>query len=342
MSENVFNIVQLGSQGGSFTAPGSAAAATFLYPVEQPIDMTLDRASQFPKQDVGRNVRNRAGAGFHGMRGSTTTLAAQVRFEDVMDILEMSFAGGITPTGSGPYVWVYPFEGGTPTVIPYTIEGGNTDAAQAQMRMVSCLVNQLTIGFSNITAPGASPWTLSAEVFGFDREINDLTADLTARSGLELVQGHLTRLYEGPTGTAFASLTELASSIKSFSATFNTNLARRAYGSASDVASKFGYTDQKNGTFEMSVAISSGAKSDFHDIWNAAAPASLGERRWRLKAAGTGTKVFILDLRAGIMAVPYDEADGERLFKVTGEIVDDTDLTGPAAISVTNSIAALS
>ena len=39
-------------------------------------------------------------------------------------------------------------------------------------------------------------------------------------------------------------------------------------------------------TFEAKVAVSSTSKSDFHDIWNAAAPASLGERRWRVKALG--------------------------------------------------------
>jgi hypothetical protein len=341
MSENVFNIVQLGKQSGTFTAPGSAAAATFLYPVEEPVNMELDRASTFPAQDVGRNMRNRAGSGFHGLRGSTVTLASQVRYEDVMDILEMCFAGGVVPTGVGPYVWVYTFEGATPTLIPYTIEGGNTDAAQSQMRMRSCLVNSLTIGFEALTAPGAFPWTLSAEVFGFDREITALTPALAARTGLEVVQGHRTILSEGTTATAFSALTTLSNSLKSFTATFNRNLARRAYGSASDIPLSYGFTDKSNGTFEMKVAISATAKTDFHDIWNVATPAALGERRWRLKSDGISPKSFQIDLRAGILAVPYDENDGERLFSVTGELVDDDTLVGGAQITVTNSIASL-
>jgi hypothetical protein len=341
MSENVFNAVQIGSQGGTFTAPGSAATATFLFPVESPVPIELDRASQFPKQDVGRNARNRAGSGFHGVRGATATLAAQLRFEDVMDILDMHAAGGITPTGGGPYTWAYPFEAGTPTLVPRTIESGNVDASQAQMRLISALVTSLTVGFPAITAPGASPWTLSADLLGVDRDINPLTASLSARAGLEVVQGHLTRLYEGTTGTAFASLTELAASLKSYTQTSSRNLALRAYGSASDVASKFGFTDQSTTTFEATVAVSSTAKSDFHDIWNAAAPASLGERRWRIKAIGTGSKVFLIDARVGILAVPIDEADGERLFKVTGELVDDATLGAPWQASITNSIASL-
>ena len=342
MSENVFNIVQLGKQSGTFTAPGAAAAATFLYPVEEPVNMELDRASTFPQQDVGRNVRNRAGSGFHGLRGSTVTLASQVRYEDVMDILEMCFAGGVAPTGTTPtYTWVYTYEGATPTVIPSTIEGGNTDSATAQMRMRSCLVNSLTIGFEALTAPGAFPWTLSAEIFGFDREIAALTPALAVRTGLEVVQGHRTVLSEGPTGTAFSAITTLSNSLKSFTATFNRNLARRAYGSPSDIPLSYGFTDKSNATFEMKVAISTTAKTDFHDIWNVATPAALGERRWRLVSAGVSPKSFQIDLRAGILAVPYDENDGERLFSVTGEIVDDDTLVGGAQITVINGIPSL-
>ena len=156
-----------------------------------------------------------------------------------------------------------------------------------------------------------------------------------------MVQGHLTRLYEGTTGTAFASLAELAGSLKSFTMTSNRNLARRAYGSSSDVATAFGFKDMSNTTFEAKVAVSASSKSDFHDIWNAASPAALGERRWRVKAIGTGSKAFTIDLRAGILAVPYDDVDGERVFKVTGECVDDATLGAPWQATVTNGIAAL-
>jgi len=340
MSENVFNLIQFGRQAGTFAAPGSAVAATFKYPVEAAVNFDLDRASTFPKQDVGRNVRNRAGSGFHGLRAASATLPAHVRFEDIMDILEMHAAGSVTPTGGGPYTWVYPCEGGAPTLIPYTIQGGNNDVAEAPRRLRSALIDQLTIGFAALTAPGAYPWTLSAEVVALDREISALTASLAPRTGLETVQGHLSRLYEGVTGTAFASLAELAGSLKSFTLTSTRALARRAYGSASDLATSFGFTDQSNATFEALVGISATAKTDFHDIWNSAG-GSLGERRWRIQAAGTGTKMFTIDLRAGIMAVPDDEVDGERVFKVTGELVDDSTLNAPWQATVVNSISAL-
>lgn len=338
-SEAVFDIFQIGSQGGTAYSPGVAAAATFLYPTEAPAKFELDRASSYPKQDRGRNARNSAATGYHGVRGAGASISSQVRFEDVAAILEMIFAGGVVASGGGPYTRVYPFEAGTPTIIPATIEGGSTDATQTQMRLVSALIDSLTIGFADIVAPGAYPWTLSATVVALDREIHNLTGALSARAGLETVQGHLTKLYEGTVGTAFGSLAELSSHLKGFTSTFNRQLARRAYGSASDIASRFGFKDMSGGTIGCKVAISSTSKSDFHDIWDVASPASLGERRWRLEASGTGTKKFTLDFRVGLMAVPIDEVDGERIFDCSGEIVDDDTLGAPATATIVNSIA---
>jgi hypothetical protein len=342
-SENVFNILGLGRQSGDFYSPGTSVPATFLYPVEAPVTFELDRGSAYPKQDRGRNVRNNRNSGYYGVRGASTSLESQVRFGDVMDILEMIYCGDVTPVslGGGLYRWDYPFEAGSPTVVPYTLEGGNIDNEDAQMRLVSCLVGQLTMGFPDITVPGAAPWTLSGDIIAFDREIAEVTDPLEAREDLEVAQGHLTRLYEGDTSEAFAALAELVSSLKSFTMTPNRNLVARAYGGTTDMASAFGYTDQSNGTFEMKVGISPTSRSDFHDVWNATAPTPIGEKRLRLASAGAGGREFRVDARGGLMAVPYDEADGERLFKVTGEFVDDDALEASHVISVTNTVSTL-
>ena len=446
-SENVFNIIQMGAQAGTAYAPGTAVAATILLPVESPVTFDLDRASQYPKQDRGRNARNSAGQGYHGVRASGCTLPMQASFEYLMDFLEMHACGGVVPTGT--YVWAYPFEATTPTAVPRTIEGGNTDASQTQMRLTSCLIDSLTMGFPDIVAPGAFPWTLSATVLGFDREISALTtsgagtdeiqgiaivadsgtftlafngattaplsyaitkADMqtalralltinganctvggtdggpwtvtfvgslakqnvpmivanatglvgtphsvtvtqptpgvpatavAARDGMEIMQGHLTSLYEGTTGTAFAALAELAGHFKSYTQTTTRSWAQRAYGGATDVPVRYGMKEMAGGTFEAKIGISATSKSDFHDIWNAASPAPLGERRWRIKCVGTGAKSMIIDARVGIMAVPDDDVDGERVFKVTGEFVDDDALNAPLQWTIANSIASL-
>lgn len=339
MSEQVFNIVQIGKQSGSFTAPGAQAAATFLFPISDKINPDLELGSAYPALHRGRNVRNLGGSGYHGVRKSGVPLPSEVRFEDIMPILEMIYAGGVVPTGTNPYTWLYAFEALSPTIVPATIETGNTDLGSAQEALLSCLVNSLTMGFSPITAGQASPWTLSADVMGFDRVVSALTGSLSPKAAaLETVQGHLTRFYEGTTATAFAALAELAGSLRSFTMTATRNLIQRAYGSASDVPTKWGFTDLSNTTYEALIAVSSTAKTDLHDAWNTSG-ASLGERRIRIKAIGTGTKTFTIDALAGLFAVPWDDSDGERVYKVSGEFADDTTLAASHTVSVVNSIA---
>ncbi len=126
-----------------------------------------------------------------------------------------------------------------------------------------------------------------------------------------------------------------------FTLTATRSLALRAYGGTTDVATRFGIKQKSNATFEALIGVSATAKTDFHDIWDVASPAPLGERRWRVQAAGTGTKLFTVDARVGIFAVPTDESDGERVFKVTGEFVDDALLSASHQITIVNSVAAL-
>lgn len=339
-SENVFNVLGLGRQTGDAYAPGDYAAATFLYPVEEPMAFELDRGAAYPKQDRGRNVRNNPGSGYFGIRSAATSLASQVRFEDVMDILEMCYSGNVSPVGlgGGLFRWDYLFEAGAPTVVPYTAEGGNIDDPNAMMRLLSCLVSSLTIGFPTIPGEGAAPWTLSADILAFDREIAEVTDGLVARPDLEVVQGHLTRLYQGDPSEAYSALAELPESLKSFTMTPGRELARRAYGGLTDIPTRFGFGDTSNATFEATIAVSNDTTSDFHDIWNAAAPTAIGERRWRVIANGGGGRAFWVDALVGILGVPIDEADGERLFKVTGEFVDDETLDGSHQVSVINTL----
>lgn len=343
MSEDVFNVVQIGKQAGSFSAPGSAAAATLLYPISDKISPDLDLGGAYPTLHRGRNVRNLGGSGYHGVRKASVTLPSEVRFEDVMVMLERIYAGSVVPTGAGPYVWVYPFEALSPTVVPMTLETGNIDASAAQEQMSSALINSLTMGFSPITAGQASPWTLSADVLAFDRAVNALTsagALSPIASALETVQGHLTRFYEGTIATAFASLTEIAGSLRSFTMTASRNLIARAYGSASDLPSKFGFTDLSTVTYELVVAVSTTAKTDLHDVWNTSG-ATLGERRIRVKAAGSGTKYFQVDARAGMFGIPWDDGDGERVYKITGEFADDTTLAASNVVTISNGISVI-
>ncbi len=346
MSEQVFALAQIGAQAGSFTAPGAAVAATFLVPLTGKVNPDLNRASAYPDLDRGRNTRNLAATGYYGVREAKDTFTLEARYEDIAPILEQHFAGGVAATGpvSLMYTRVYPFEAIAPTLKPATWELANIDAAQAQFRLISTLVDQMTLGFAAVAAGQASPWTVSLNVLAIDRDISAFTASLVPKGTPETIQGFLTRLYEGPTATAYAALPELAGSLKKFSLTSQRHLVLRAYGSASDKATAFGFTAHSQVSFDFQVAISATAKSDFHDTWNAASPVALGERRIRVQATGTtpagGTpKLFTIDGLAGIFAVPADEDNGERVYRVHGEYADDTTLGAPCQITIVNGLA---
>lgn len=341
-SENVFNVVQLGRQAGDFYAPGSAVPATFKFPVSEAVNFELDRASQYPQQDRGENVRNHAGTGYHGVRGASGSLPGEVRFEDFMDILEMCYSGDVTPSdlGGGLYGWLYPFEYGAPSVIPYTIETGNIDLAAAEHEVQSALVNELTFGFDDLTAPGASPWTMSADVMGFDRDIAAITGSLDVRTGLQTVQGHLSRIFFGSDATAYDSLTELEAHLVGYQHTAQRNLTRRAYGSTSDLPQAFGFTALSNAMADAKIRVSADAKTDLHDAWNSEG-VELGEQRVRVQAAGSSGRIFRVEGLAGITAFPYDERDGERVYNVHFEYVKDPEIECSHRVYIVNAISSL-
>lgn len=335
MTEQAYRIVQYGVE----STPGTSVAATAKWAVDAATP-ELDRASQYGNEDYGRSVRNHAGRGYHGLRGSSMPIAGDVTFEQIMVPLETHYAGGVTPTGSGPYVWTYTFEGGTSTRKTLTIEEGVPSSTQDEWEMAGSIVDELTLEYDALAAPGASPWRFSGTALGWDRTVATLTAALTLPS-LETVMGHLTILKEGTTATAFGSLAELAGTLVRYSQTTNRNAVRRAYGAASgDKATGWGVSEKAGGTFEAMVKINASSKSDLHDIWNSSG-GSLGERRWRIEAVGSGTKKLQIDQRAAIFAVGIDDRDGERVYAVSGEMVDDDTLTGPSQIIVTNSMATL-
>lgn len=340
MTEGVFRILQLGAQAGTLAAPGAAVAATILYPCEPGGPPTLDRASTIPNEDVGRNARNRPGRGYHGIRAAELPFESDVRFEDAMRLLEMHYAGGVVPTGAGPYTWVYALEAGIPTVKPYTIEEGIPGDTNDQWRITSAVINELTLEFDALAAPGVSPWRASGTIIGFDREVSPLTAALSAPATLETAQGHLTILKDGSTATAYAALTELSASLIRHSMTSTRNFVLRPYGGTTDLATLIGFSEKTTVTFETMLRITNATKAAAYDTFNSAGGA-ITDRRWRLACTGSGTKSMLIDGRVSIFQVNHDDRDGERVYGVSGEYVDDSTLNAPVAITLVNGVATL-
>lgn len=342
MAENVYNVCQLGQQAGTFAAPDAAVDGAILYGLTEPLSAELDRASAYPAEDYGYNFDAYPGRGSHGVRGATLSLASEARFGDLQEILEMHYAGGITPTGAGPYVWGYVFETGAPSILPATVRYGS-ETTQDQWYVSGVLVDELTLGFDDLDAPGLHPWTVDASCLGIDRVVDDLTAALSAPAvaALESMQGHRSIISFGSTSTAFASLTELSASLVSFQIKTMRHLVLRPYGASSgDTATGYGFSAKSEGEVTFKVKIGSSSKSTLHDAWNSAG-AALGEIRARVAIDGNGNNAATLDFRTGLTAVPVGERDGERVYECTGKLVRDATLDGGAKWTVTNDVATL-
>lgn len=336
MAEIAFEKLQLGKQG---TTPGTPVAATTVFPVNPGAAMvSLDRSLDSPDEDFGQLARHQPGRGSYGMRDAALTLPFEVRFEDVMHMLEMRMAGGVTPSGGGPFTWVYTNDLNSDTTRYYTMEAGS-ETSQDQWQATGCVIEDLEFSFADLAAAGNSPWLATANVVAINRAINPLTGSLSAPASMETIEGHLSIISEGTTGTAFAALAALSASLVSYKVKISGPRPQRAYGSGSDVGTAYGIKKRET-TFEAAIKVSATAKTDLHDIFNAAGSPA-GERRWRIAATGSGTKSWIIDGRVRFDAVNTYDRDGERTYMVAGQYVNDPTLASDLQITVVNGVGSL-
>lgn len=330
MSQMVYDKIQLGTQ----TVDGTPVAATTVFPGKAAAP-ELDRGYRNPDEDYGIEDDEFAGRGAMGLRGASTSITGDVCDSDFMHILEMHHAGGISPTGTDPYTWVYTANTTTDTAKRKTIELGS-ETAQDQWRLTGCLVDELTAGFDALEAPGNMPWTFDASVVALDRSITALTGALSAPAARETFEGHLTTLAEGTVGTAFGSLSPLTASLVMFRYTSRRPWVRLPYGSASDVASAYGISEKSGITFEAQIKIGSTAKTDIHDNFNASG-SPITEKRWRLVSSGSGTKTLTTDFRCRYRVVGRAERNGEAVYGIQGSMVKDATLGGRIQTTIVNS-----
>lgn len=331
MSELVFHKLQFGQEA----TEGTAVPATIVFPSDPGAYTELDRGLDSPEEDYGGLARHRPGRGNYGVRAGKLTIPGHLRFEDCMRLYEMHFRGGITPSAG---TWTYTADETTDTLKSYTIEEGTETQA---WQMPGCLVSQLELGFGPLAAPGASPWTFNATVVGRNRTKGTFTASLSAPSNLETMQGHLTALYEGPTSTAFASLSELSASLISYRLRSNADIVLRTYGSSggSDVPSAHGRKRHEM-TFEALIKIATTPTTNVFDVYNASGSVAT-DRRWRIKVTGSGTNAMVIDHRVRFRAVPLGDRDGEQVYSVSGDVVYDSTLASQLQVAVTNAVPSL-
>jgi hypothetical protein len=335
MSESVYRVLQFGRQ----SAFATAVAATTAYPCDPGSgEFTLNRATVIPDEDYGRSVRNQAGRGSHGVRIATASLASALRFQDVGHIFDMTLGTAVT-TGSGTYTHTWTGDVTASTVKPYTVEIGE-DVQDWEARAVVC--TGFEIGFDALTAGENAMWTITADLQAADYDKSTLTPAISPPSTLQTVEGHLTQLFEGPVGTAFASLAELSGALVSYRLRVDDPKPPRVYGDdADDFMSGVG-RGKRLCTATGLVAINSTSIADIWDIFDVSG-GLVTDRRMRIKATGTADALLTIDHRLTYtdVHVEPDGRDGERLLAFTGESVYDSTLATDLVIAVQDLVSAL-
>ena len=310
MSEAIFNVLQFGQQGAGDTTP---ATVKTIFPVDAGVVIDEDRAPFAPDEDYGQNAVGQPGRGTYGLRGPAINVTGEVRAEDFMDILNMALTMG-GKTGSAPAVtWAYTADLTADACKRYTIEGGVVGVTNDQWRAVGCVVDTLEWGFDALTAPGNVPWKFTAGIVGLFRERSNLTGGCSAPVVAETFDGPFTRLYEGPTTTAYASLAESVATLKSIKFKLGRNRVRRAYGSANDYASAWGQSARKTMGFTAELGINATTKTDVSDVFENAGSLML-ERRWRVQARGSAAatanevQTFTTDADSGTFTLSFEGA----------------------------------
>jgi hypothetical protein len=336
--EIVFDKLQLGVQTGTPAAPGAAVAATYIFPIDAGlIDPELDRGYESPDEDYGELSRHQPGRASYGIRGASVPITAVARFEDLFRLFEMRLSGGVAPTGTDPYTRVYILDNTADTTRPQTAEVGSESSVD-EYQLSTCVITDFELGFDALTAPGDHPWKISATLKALNRTVATLTAALSAPSGMETIEGHLSTLSEGTTATAFGSLAELANHLLQYRVKISGDRPYRSAGGPTDIPYGYGIVKPEV-TVEALVRNSASSKASIVDIFNAAG-AVAGDRRWRITAPGSNSRALMIDHRVRFTTVKREDVDGQACLRVNADAVKDATLASSLQATLINHVAA--
>jgi hypothetical protein len=268
---------------GKQTAIGLAVPTTAYLAGDGSEIIALDRSPDSIAEDFGRLAESEAGRGSYGVRSATLTRHGVVRFEDIMPALGGAVAGGVVASGSGmDKTRLYTADMTSNSLDLATLEEGDDKTV---FQMPDALLTELRLAFSDLAAPGNSPWTTQESWIGSDKiPVPGFTGAATMPASAETAMGHLTRAYMGSTGTAFAGLSEQVG-LHACELILPTGVVARKYGDVNDVLSGYGRAKrQPTGTFTFFA--DAAAKAAVFDTYGAPGPV-MGEKRIRISVRGS-------------------------------------------------------
>lgn len=325
-----FRTVQIGKE----SSYGTEVDATIIFPADVATgEFQLNRAHEIPDEDFGSIDSYMAGRGSYGVRQATGSVSMQASFELVPYLLQMAIGTPVTSGTADPYTHTFTAESTSALAKSYTWE---VDAGTQDWIATGVVVTRFDIGFDAVTAGQNAMWTLNADLLANDLATGTATTSLSAPSPIQTMEGHLTQLYEGPAGTAFASLSELTGSLVQYRLTVDCPKPLLPYGGTADKATALG-RGKRTVTASGLVVVSASTISDLFDIYNVTG-ALPTDRRMRIKCSGSSSTSFTIDHR-----VEYDDIhvepngrDGERLLAFSAKVPYDSTLASALQIAVNN------
>jgi hypothetical protein len=329
MAEAAYRKIQIGKE----TTLGTEVEATRIFPADPGSgEFTLNRATQVPDEDYGRSVRNQSGRGSHGVKVATATLSAPARFEDVGFILNMAL-GSATSSGAGTVTTVWDRDTTAASINSYTVEA---DDGVAPFIATGVVATGFELSFDALGAGENSMWTISADLQAANVTQGTATGGLSDPTTLETMEGHLTTIAMGPTGTAFASLAAVGTALVSYAYRDTFEKPGRPYGGSETFSS----VGAQKGIGEVTIMLktTSATIDESWDIFTVSG-ALPTERRVRITVDGSGDNVFTIDHRLLFTDVHIepDGRDGERLVSITAETMYDSTLASDVEMTLVSS-----
>lgn len=318
-------------QAGIENPKGTAVDATRLL-MARITNPSFDRPRDFVEEDTGSLVGARRF--IDGVKDYGFTIEQEgATFEDLPFLFGAAVIGSVAPTtiNTAAYRRVY-----TPQT---TATGDSLDAMTVEFGDDSqefeceyCEATSFTLGFDTLQAGQAAPVRASFDFVTQSLASNTKTAGLTAPTVDTILATNAT-IALGTTATAYGSLTPLTGSLRSFTLTYENNLAKKVYVGDGDTYSNMG-RGRRVVTFDAMVEGDSSGVSRFVD-WD------LGtEKRLRLTFQGpviTGsnparTKLLQIDGRFVLTTFnPLEAVDTNTVFALGGRFLPDTALTTSGA-----------
>ena len=325
-------------QGGLESSKGTAVNAARIL-LGEITSTSFETPIEFIEEDRGTltgNVRYIVGIKDHGFTFETPASYEQIGWHFATCLVGSVAASTVGATGKR-YIYTPQTTAGGDNLQAATIEfGDNTQ----EFEVTYAEGTHWTLGFDTLAVGGTFPVNLSIDYISKAVASNTKTAALTIPT-VETIDAALATFALGNTSTAYAALSTLTGSLRSFSLDYDNGLAKKVYVGDGRDLSNMGRGRRKI-TFDAIFEGDSNGVTRFTE-WD-----TQTEKRIRLKFAGTTisgsspatAKQLWIDGRVLFTAWELGTVDTNNVFQMHGEFLIDSALSdAEIQVTLTNDVA---